>query len=997
MCTEEEVKAFNQMLRDSEQLRREYAAHAYLNALLRCHARQLFPKNAAAATGKPVFRAAMRWAPIAAILALLATGGAVLLRRIARPATPESFVQAKDFHASTAEKELEPPFSAAPSSAKAEEPSIPFPSEIAPTLSDKEQPENVPADIPPRENPQDKETTMNASQIAQTATSAILVAAASFSYAGTPYYWDNNGAEAGFGAAGGTWGADALWSMDETGVVAPSQIETGTTNDLFFGTLTNGLASGVISLSGTNSFASLTFGAASGAITLTNGALNLTGIQAILQGNATNRIDSMLTGTGGVQFAQNTTLVYNKYLSESWQTIFTNTFLNSIGTLTCTFGGGNITVGATGMPYYFVNDGTNATVQFQRFEGDWTKAIKVAFRQVADTVEAKILYAKYYNQNSVNKVGIDFDDSSNPLILGYGIATSETAGGYGVQSISRYAPKTLELTGASDFAGPLNTENLIIRLSGGSSLGNGNYAGAITNNGRIVYAGYTKQTLSGSITGNGSLFVSSGETTPQTLTRTDFLPTAWTIVQPDAYLAEYTGVVAAVMGGGSVNASGSYPPAKYMLNTTPCSFTNDGATATCQLQAVDGQWLKCVILSLTQDGSNIVARMVDSRYISSSNHSIGFDFVNGTGWSTYSIATSLSANGYGIASFTLAGTQTGQLTLTNTVSCSGGVTVSGGRLIATSAYSLPSSGGILVTARGRLVLNNGEFLGAENTGGVGHGNPITATDGGIVELVGSFCAGQTRLFTIDGGTLLVSRHRYWDSYTDAENYVNNLTLKNGGRVRGYPLMLVYHAPAVFTVSGTRPSSLEGGYSLVSGNTFTINVEDVTGDTNADFFVSGKICDYPGYGGAPTFKTGAGTMSLATTNSTSGAISIVSGAVRLDSSKALTPNNTVVLAGGTLELGSSTNAAGALVLGANSSISLGKGQISFTDSSAFAWTNNCQLTLSGSLLPHSVRFGTNKVALTASQLSAIRYNKGSVILTNEGYLKESPRGTVVMLM
>ena len=66
------------------------------------------------------------------------------------------------------------------------------------------------------------------------------------------YYWDNNGTDAGFGTAGGTWAdpTTGLWSLDSTGVAAPGASITTTTGDiLYFGTDTDGLASGTITVS----------------------------------------------------------------------------------------------------------------------------------------------------------------------------------------------------------------------------------------------------------------------------------------------------------------------------------------------------------------------------------------------------------------------------------------------------------------------------------------------------------------------------------------------------------------------------------------------------------------------------------------------------------------------------------------------------------------------------------------------------------------------------
>ena len=63
-------------------------------------------------------------------------------------------------------------------------------------------------------------------------------------------YWDNNGATAGFGTAGGTWGVDALWSGDAAGLSVPTGVYTTVGDNLVFGTDRHGLATGTINVAG---------------------------------------------------------------------------------------------------------------------------------------------------------------------------------------------------------------------------------------------------------------------------------------------------------------------------------------------------------------------------------------------------------------------------------------------------------------------------------------------------------------------------------------------------------------------------------------------------------------------------------------------------------------------------------------------------------------------------------------------------------------------------
>ena len=132
------------------------------------------------------------------------------------------------------------------------------------------------------------------------ALTAGLLVTASTAQAQT-YYWDNNGTDAGFGTAGGTWTVPTanLWSTDSTGIDAPGASITTTTSDaLNFGTATDGLAAGTITVSGTVDANSLTFGSASGAVVLSGDTINLGGTEpTITVDNTANTISSVVSGS----------------------------------------------------------------------------------------------------------------------------------------------------------------------------------------------------------------------------------------------------------------------------------------------------------------------------------------------------------------------------------------------------------------------------------------------------------------------------------------------------------------------------------------------------------------------------------------------------------------------------------------------------------------------------------------------------------------------------
>lgn len=126
----------------------------------------------------------------------------------------------------------------------------------------------------------------------------IIVTGIGAAHAGT-FYWDANGAAAGFGAAGGEWGVSAYWSSDSGGTTAPSNATMTAADEIGFGTSASGLSAGTITGPATaEGFLTLTFGAASGALTLSGGALNLASPSTIAVSNAADTVSTLLQGSG---------------------------------------------------------------------------------------------------------------------------------------------------------------------------------------------------------------------------------------------------------------------------------------------------------------------------------------------------------------------------------------------------------------------------------------------------------------------------------------------------------------------------------------------------------------------------------------------------------------------------------------------------------------------------------------------------------------------------
>ena len=110
---------------------------------------------------------------------------------------------------------------------------------------------------------------------------------------------------------------------------------------------------------------------------------------------------------------------------------------------------------------------------------------------------------------------------------------------------------------------------------------------------------------------------------------------------------------------------------------------------------------------------------------------------------------------------------------------------------------------------------------------------------------------------------------------------------------------------------------------------------------------------------------------------------------------------IELAGGEIAVGAFTNRLGALSVTADSSIRAGDGALTFSDSSASAWTPGATLSVTGEasrLASGHIRFlrENGAAGLSDGQLRAMRYNgELRVRLDGEGWLESYIPGLTVI--
>ena len=143
------------------------------------------------------------------------------------------------------------------------------------------------------------------------------------------------------------------------------------------------------------------------------------------------------------------------------------------------------------------------------------------------------------------------------------------------------------------------------------------------------------------------------------------------------------------------------------------------------------------------------------------------------------------------------------------------------------------------------------------------------------------------------------------------------------------------------------------------------------------------------------KDGTGSLTLAGTNTYSGATMLKNGTLALGCDGALSPATSLTISNATLNAGTWHNTVRQLTVTGAATINVGDGSCSleFGDSSALAWTGT--LNLVGSLGRNTIRFGTNGAGLAQSQIDSLRVSgqKERLQLSPLGYLIEI-KGTLI---
>ena len=489
---------------------------------------------------------------------------------------------------------------------------------------------------------------------ARAAALAVVLLAAPCLRAQTTYYWDNNGATAGFGTAGGTWAAPTTnnstqgWSTSSAGTSSLSGTTTTTTSDaLNFGTASAGLAAGTITVSGTVSANSLTFGSQSGAIVLSGGTISLGGTTpTITVNNAADTISSAITGSAGLTKNGTGTLTLSNTNTYSGGTTINAGTINA--TNSSALGSGNVSVAAGGKLVVVANNLTiannitlNGTTTNGAIYSNQTVAGVTTNLTGQITLNATSNVSTWWNDKTLQlsgKItgvgGLDFvlqpgSVGGRYLIMGatndYAGATSVTGSATAQYNYTGQAMLYLGATNALPTTTALTLNNADLYLNGQAQTltsisGSGNFSvqNGSTNAATLTLgSGNTTSNFSGTIKNNG-ISVSNTSSSPATVTGTVALTKIGTGTLTLSGNNTYTGTTTVSAGTLEIGAAGRLGAGSYAG-----SISNNG---TLIYSGTNAQTLSGVISgtgALTQNAASTLTLSGNSTYTGATTISAG--------------------------------------------------------------------------------------------------------------------------------------------------------------------------------------------------------------------------------------------------------------------------------------------------------------------------------------------------------------------------------------
>ena len=485
------------------------------------------------------------------------------------------------------------------------------------------------------------------------------------------YYWDTNSTTLGFGTTAGTWGTSLFWGTVVGGTGATANTTILATDDVNFGTVTDGLtgAAAGVAVTGAVNVHNITFGSASSAVTLSGGtSITLGGATpTITVNNTLDTISSIIAGAAGLVKSGTGTLVL------SGINTYTGATTVSQGTLTLS---GARTV-ATGGTYTVGSLGNSATLNISL----GTHTLATSGFIVGTSATGGVT-------GTVNQTGgtVTFTpNGNNGMLIGNGAAT----GIYNLSAGTLSSSGTVSTT-RGIMLGVNDNANATFNLSG---------TGILTNAGGILMVGRSDTALTGGTTNTVAYNQTGGTATTASLTI--------------GGKAAGTNTINATFSvtGGSFSAT-LFPTLSPGNNNT--STLTIGGTATVTLPAIPTARGTSSSASITFDssaGGYLRPTATSATYMPAGTFSTAKLTANGARFDTNAFDITI---GQVFQDNTTGGTLTklgaGALTLSGANTYTGNTTISAGTLNLGSAESANVSGPIgkqLANAAGTILMTGG--------------------------------------------------------------------------------------------------------------------------------------------------------------------------------------------------------------------------------------------------------------------------------------------------
>ena len=609
---------------------------------------------------------------------------------------------------------------------------------------------------------------------------------------------------------------------------------------------------------------------------------------------------------------------YEPYLTATQTTIWENRNLADIESFMCTVKCGWIGTATSGIGVIYDRTATSFTVQFQCVNGG-CKAVRAYFRQNGANIVAWADRAGRDTDES--HYGTRLDDS----LFTTALATSDSANGYGVKMIGAFG----------------DVAQTIAALPGEADA-------IVVNGGTLQVSIFGDIAVTTPISGTGGLrFHGSGELIETQHSFDQYVTTADQTLIEDADVFDIEITSAVFNGGWCSRAEGALP-----YNVTSNLEAN---TMKVQLQKTfPNGATRGLVIQLSQSGDDVVVKAVFTKQ-AESNEPLGSDMETWIRDPVY-IATSSSANGYGLESIFFVKRTLPTVTLSGTKGWTGGTTADGCKVKVTTSQLAANT-----TAR---AVNGGVLeLAAAGSWNVLPHNVYIAESNSAVRFMDAWTMNQEDVLKVRGGTV-----KYDGLYTI---YVNDALFAGGAVWRGNQLQVGYQQDAYWRTEGDDDINILASLRLVANNAS----RKVTLDTAADIVFHKGLEENAAYPGATLVKQGTAKATFVTGGTITGPLQ---------------------LEGGTVAFGGNAGF-GALILAGNSTVEVAAEKaLSFGSSANKEWASGARLNLTGVFDSSNnvVRFGTDATGLTTAQQKMIRINGERCRLDENGWLHPYASGLII---